>query len=102
MHKIMITLAVAFLTTATLGASEQTDMMATVNQLVEASARATLRACWPPAAMRCASSTNFRLMSGLGWALARNGSRRELQGGFPPQQRGPISINVIGRRHESG
>ena len=36
MHKIMITLAVAALTTATLLASEQTDVMATVDQLVAA------------------------------------------------------------------
>ena len=36
MHRIMITLAGAVLTTATLVASEQTDVMATVNQLVAA------------------------------------------------------------------
>src|SRR5215469_14769028 len=36
MHKIMMTMAVAALTAATLAASEQTDVMATVNQLVEA------------------------------------------------------------------
>jgi ketosteroid isomerase-like protein len=34
MHKVIITLAVTALTTATLLASEQTDVMATVNQLV--------------------------------------------------------------------
>jgi len=36
MHKIMITLAVALLTTATLVASDQSDVMAVVNQLVVA------------------------------------------------------------------
>ena len=36
MHKVVMTIAVAALTTGTLLASEQTDVMATVNQLVAA------------------------------------------------------------------